>query len=310
MTEKERIEKTYRKIRTKYPDVTNREDLEALAIKADQKLTILQAFGWLLGGMVSCFVMIALWDSDMESLRLIFMMMTGSGLFEFFRTLGKYSCIEKRYRPVAEQRSEGQITKDLIAKRGGRELKKAEGRFILVKSSLVDKNDELETGTDNETHHSYSLRFEHNRCFDFKVKRNVYLDAVLGVEYILALTTDADGNALDIADAFQASNWIMAEELREFYQGEDFDQLNAAARSVAQETEKRKSKKTMSIVAIVLSAVSMLVPVLVAIPMNLVAAVMATITFTKNRSKLSTASVIVSMICLALSVFLLVMVLA
>ena len=310
MTEKERIEKTYSIIRKKNPDITDTEQLESLAIKADKRRTILTAFAWLAGGIAAFIVWRILVNSGKESLTLIFMMMAGSGLFEFYRTLGKYSGIEKRYRPVADSKYAGSVTAELITKRGGSTLKKSGGRYILEKVLLTDKKDDLDTGTDNETHHTYFLYFDRDGFRELQVKRNVYLDAVLNVPYIAVLSVDENGEITGLVDAYPLPNWELAEELRDAYRGEDFDQINADAQALKAANTKTKNRNTLPIIAIVLSALGLVLSVLLAIPMNLAALTLSAIAFAKQRGKLTTASVVVSIIGSVITVLALIAVLA
>lgn len=298
MTEQQRIKKTYDAIHKKYPDITDQEKLEELAIKADKRRTVLQAFAWLAGGFVCLGIWLAMMSSGKESLTLIFMLMGGSGLFEFFRTLGKYSGIEKRYRPVANAKFEGILTNERIVKQGGRNLKKADYRYILRKTRLTDKNDELETGSDNETHHTYTLMFEDLPSLN--VKRNVYLDAVLDSEYIAVLTVNETGNITNLVHAYPLPNWGLAEELRSAYQGNDFDQINENAKTLRETEASHKPKKTLPIISFVLCGLSLLLPLILVLPLALAAVILSTISFTKSRSKLSTTSMIVSIICLVI----------
>lgn len=310
MTERQRIEKMYEKVRSKNPDVTDSVVLEELAIKADKSRTLLEAFAWLLGG-IACGVILMLFLTDSgEAVRLIFLMMTGSGIFEFFRTLGKFGKIEKRYRPVASVHYEGQLDGAVISKHGGKKLKKAENRYIIVRGTLADKNDELDTGTDNETHHTYSLYFECGKRYELNVKRNVYLDAVLGTEYFLVLTADSYSLPVDIVAAFQANNWSLAEELRAVYQGDDFDLHNSNVKELEKTAPDRKTAKKLSILAMVFSVIALFINVLFGLPLAVAAVILASVSVAKCRYKLSVTGLVISILSLVLNIVYLIAILA
>lgn len=124
MTDKERIEKTYRKIQAKYPTVTNKDKIDSLTIKIDKRNTLLMNLSCFAGAIVcgSIFFLL-LGNETYELVRYLLLVMTGSGIFECFKTLGKYSKIKQRYRQILELKYEGQLTKDKILQDGGKLLK-------------------------------------------------------------------------------------------------------------------------------------------------------------------------------------------
>lgn len=314
MTEREKIEKTYQQIKQKYPEITDKDEINTLAIKEDKKTTLLKAFAWLAGA-IACFMIFGgfIQSENHESTRVLFLIMAGSGVVEFFRTLGVYSKIEMRYKPVVTVRNEGLLTKELVIKNGGSKLRKADYRFRIEKKCLLDKNDELDSGTDNEIYHSYTLQFitDSGISVELKVKRDVYLNAVLGVDYYLVLTTDEAGNIQDILSAYQATNWSLASELSPYYQGhveEGDSELNQndhgrqEPEMTVKVSQNNKSNKVMPIIAIVLAVLSIFVPLIFAIFLNIAALVLAVISLVKSRSKLSIASVAASGLCLLLTI--------
>ena len=282
-----------------------------LAIKYDKRNTLLQALAWLAGGIVSFVVYLSMRGGSHESTAFIFMIMSGSGLFEFFRTLGKYGKVEKRYRPVATVRHEGQLTYDKVVKNGGRKLKKAENRFAIIKRPLLDKNDELDTGTDNDTHHEYTLHFDlggGNRQ-SLKVKRNVYLDAVLGVEYYLVVTLDPLGNLSEVVSAYQWTNWTLSQDIIPYVEKTQIKEET----NIPQETPAnpvpvmeeaangdRKSKRG-PVIAIVLSVIALLLPLIGAVPLNIAALILSIVAIRKEKNGLTIASVVISAVAMAAS---------
>ena len=125
MTDKQRIEKTYGKIQAKYPHITSKEEIDNLAIKLDKRNTLLISGAYILGAIVCGIIFFLLIGNETyEMTRYILLIMTCSGIFESFRTLGKYSKIEQRYRPILKVKYEGELTKNKIISDGGKALKK------------------------------------------------------------------------------------------------------------------------------------------------------------------------------------------
>lgn len=316
MTEKERIEKTYQKIRQKHPDVTDRAQLEELAIREDKTMTLLRSFGWLAGGILSLIVFARMPDDSYESVRLIFMMMGGSGIFEFFRTLGKYARVEQLYRPVLTVRHEGELTRELIVSKGGRKLKKAED-FFLWKLPLADKEDELDTGTDNETHHSYYLYFQAgDRHLKYRVSRSTFFEAVIGAEYYVVLTEEADGSGGEICGVYQSSNWTIGADLMPFFRRNSDGNASVEAPEVSpvfqapavhQVVQTEKPKKGLAIASIVLSVVDLLLPMILAAPLQVVALVLAIIAVCRSRYSLNITALVLSIVVLVLVALIFVM---
>lgn len=318
MTDKERIEKTYRKIQTKYPHITSKEEIDNLAIKLDKRNTLLMSLGCLAGAIVCGIVFFLLIGNETyETTRYLFLVMTGSGIFECFRTLGKYSKIEQRYRPILKVKYEGQLTKDKILQDGGKVLKKAEYVFDIVKLPLFDKEDETDVGIDNDTHHKYYLHFtlpENDLKVTYKVKRDQYMDSVIGAEYFVIVTPSNE-----IAMVYQATNWSLDNELGEFLVGSQPQlQEQPVVTTVANEaqpnvqayqpstiqttTEPEKTKKLLPILSIVLIVLSYFTPIIVGVPMGIAALVLAIVGLVKQRTKLSITALIINVVLFLLLV--------
>ena len=184
----------------------------------DKRNTILLSLGYFLGAIVCGIIFFLLIGNETyEMTRYLFLVMTGSGIFECFRTLGKYSKIEQRYRPIFKVKYEGQLTKDKIIQDGSKVLKKAEYVFDIVQLPLFDKEDETDVGIDNDTHHKYYLHFmlpENGLKVTYKVKRDQYMDSVIGAEYYIVVTPNNE-----IAMVYQATNWSLDGELSVFVVG-------------------------------------------------------------------------------------------
>lgn len=313
MTDRERIEKTYAKIKKKYPDVVNKEEIDALAIKHEKRFSLLCCLG-LAAGAILCITLALLIESLSDTRYILFI--TGAyQIFEIFRILAKYSKIEKMYRPVEVVTHQGTLTQDCILKAGGKVLKKAGYQYVITKLPLFDKEDETEVGIDNITYHIHRLYFkvdEHGNTGFIKVNRNTYMDATIGAMYYVVLTQQNE-----IAAAYQASNWDLDPAVlsycRQLEGGNDnaeppenpqdtYQQPSYQPAPVVRTTEKEKTKKLLPILALVLIVASYFTIALIGIPMGIAALVIAIVALTQQRSKLSIASMVVTAILFVLLV--------
>lgn len=308
MTDRERIEKTYAKVKKKYPDVVSKEEIDTLAIKQEKRFSLLCCLGLAVGAIL-CFALALLIES-LSDTRYILFVTGGYQVFEIFRILAKYSKIEKMYRPVETVSHQGTLTQDRILKDGGKVLKKADYQFVIAKLPLFDKEDETEVGIDNVTYHVHRLYFkidEYGRTAYIKTSRNTYMEATIGAMYYVVLTQQNE-----IAVAYQASNWDLDTAVLPYckqpeslapQQTQPADQQDVYRPSdVVQTTEKEKTKKLLPILAMVLMVVSFFTIVLVGVPLGVAALVLAIVALTQQRSKLSIASMIVTALLFVLLV--------
>lgn len=312
MTDKEQIEKTYRKIREKYPTVTNKEEIDTLAIKLDKRNTLLISAGCFLGAIICAIVYFLLIENEtFETTRYILLITAGTGIFECFKTLGRYSKIEQRYRPIINVKYEGQLTKEKILQDGNKVLKQADYVFSIIRLPLHDKEDDSDVDFDNAMYHKYYFHFilpENGLKVTYKVSRNQYMDAVLGGEYFVILSPSDE-----IAMVYQASNWSLGNELSEFLltshsqPQNQFDttsdvneiQHNNQAyqpNTIEINTDPQKTKKLLPILSIVLGVLSYFCPIIVGTPMGIAALVLSIVGFMKQRTKLSIAALIVNIV--------------
>lgn len=309
MTDQERVEKTYSFIREKYPSVTRKEEIDDLAIKHDRKRLLLESLGWLLGALVSLILFLLLRGNETyESTCYLALIMTVSFAVESVKSFWKRTKVVYRYRPVLKVRQEGVLTKDIILRDGKHVLKKANYIYEIQKLQLADKEDEVEIGVDNTTYHTYHLYFEvgeYRTKQAFKVKKNVYMEAVVGAEYLVVLTLDSE-----IACVYQATNWIVADDL---VVRRNKDTISPAAELpnaqskepvdglyqpnvLVERVTPRKIKKTLPIVALVLGVVSWFLPIIIGVPAGLAAIIVAIVSIVQQRSKLSVAAMIVNVL--------------
>ena len=313
MTDRKRMEKTYAKVKKKYPDVVNQDEITALAIKQEKKFSLLCCLG-LLGGAILCFIIGALIKSQNHSQTRYILFVTGAfQIYEIFKILAKYSKIERMYRPVEIVSHQGTLTQERILKDGGKVLKKADHQFTIVKLPLFDKEDETEVGVDNATYHIHRLYFQidqYGRTEFLKVSRNTYMDATIGALYYVVLTQQNE-----IAAAYQASNWDLeeailpycrqvdtganGEEKLEAAQTENQQQTYAPA-PIIRTTEKEKTKKLLPILAMVLMLIGYFTILLIGIPLGIAALVLAIVALTQQRSKLSITSMVITAVMFGL----------
>ncbi len=300
MTDRQRIERTYAKIKKKYPHIDNKEEIDDLAIRYEKKFSWLCCLG-LLAGAALCFLLGFLINSeDYSSTRYLLIVTGGYQIFEIFRALSKYSKIEKMYRPVETVSYHGILTPERILKDGKKVLKKSDSRFTIVKLPLFDKEDETEVGVDNMTYHVHSLYFQldaYGSKASVKTDRSTYMDAAIGAMYYVVLSGQNE-----IAAAYQASNWqldpsllsLCTETARQETMQEQPTQQNYQPAPLAQSNEPEKTKRLLPILAMVLIVVSYFTIILLGVPIAIAALVLAIVALTQQRSKLSIASMIVT----------------
>ncbi len=318
MTDKEQIQKIYNKLQRKYPHVTDKEEIDQLAIKLDKRNTLLISGAWLLGA-IACFF-VYLWlgkNSNLEGTTSITLTMAGSGVFLCFTTLAKYPKIEKKYRPVLNIKYEGELTNAKIIKDGKKVLKKEAYAFDLYKLPLFDKEDEIDVGIDNMVFHDYYVYFlhPHNALkMKYEVKKAFYGNAVLGAEYYVAVTPTKK-----IAAVYQATNWSIAEELKPRLA--NATESNAVpispaptalhqAKPIQVNTQPQKTKKLLPILALVFIVLSFVSPVIIGIFLASAALVLAILGRSQQKSTLSTTSLVITsvlyflaMLCVAVICF-------
>lgn len=298
MTDRERIEKTYAKVKKKYPNVVNKDEIDALAIKQEKRFSLLCCLG-LVAGAILCFVIGALINSETHSETRYVLFVTGAfQVYEIFKILAKHSKIEKMYKPVETVTHQGVLTRERILKDGKKLLKKTEGQFEIVKLPLKDKEDDTQVGFDNMTYHIYRFYFEtEGSTFIVETNRNAYMDAAIGAMYYVVLTPGKSAAA-----AYQASNWDLGTALIPLCQEIEKQEENKEMEEntiyepapVVQTTEKEKTRKLLPILAMVLAAVSFFTIILLGVPMAVAALVLAIVALTQQRSRLSVASMIVT----------------
>lgn len=311
MTDRERIERTYAKVRKKYPGVVSQDEINVLAIKQEKKNSLLCCLG-LAAGAALCITLALLLES-LSDTRYILLITGAYQVFEIFRTLAKYSKIEKMYRPIETVSYQGTLTQERILKDGGKILKKAAYQYVIAKLPLFDKEDETEIGLDNITYHIHRLYFKidgYGRTAFIKVNRNTYMDATIGALYYVVLTQQNE-----IAAAYQASNWDLepavlpcCREMRPEVSAENTFEAPKPEYQVpvyqpapiVQTAEREKTRKLLPILAIVLIVVSYFTIILIGVPLGIGALTISIVALTQQRSKLSIASVVITGILFAL----------
>ena len=202
MTDRERMARTYAKVRKKYPNLVNKEELDALAIRQEKQFSLLCCLGLAVGAAVC--IALALYMESWPDTRYVILITGIFQVVEIVRILLKYPKIEKMYRPVETVSHLGTLTLDRIRKDGGKALRQAGNQFAVVRLPLYDKEDEVDVGIDNITSHIYRLHFHVGRYGPaaLKVNKQTYTNATLGAMYYAVLTPQ---NVL--AAAYQVSSW-------------------------------------------------------------------------------------------------------
>lgn len=313
MTEREKIEKTYEKIRTKFPDVTNKEEIDKLAIKLDKRNLLLKAAA-LFGGAILCYIVNVLLSkartdfSDTSALVFITML---SALFEMVRTLIKYSKVEKTYKPVIKMGIMQPINVSHIMKRCGSKMRNL-SEFSVIKERLYDKEDELDVLLNNATKHDYYLYFKDSQTgegYTLKVKKDAFEEAVIGSEYFVVITKDKNGEDNIAIDAYSLSKYTLSEDVLSYC---NFDNVTTAIDSgdisnnipyqpniATEQKNDEPVKKVLPILSFVFCAIGFFI---FGLPMTLAALTLSIIAVARQRSKIAITSLVVSIIMFALTV--------
>lgn len=328
MTDKMRTEKTYAKIREKYPHITNKDEIDNLAIKLEKRIIIYKSLGFLAGAVVSFLVTFIAETGDT---RFYLYCLVALCIFEGFHTFSKYSKAEKLYKPVLNVNYEGCLARERILEDGKKIFKKYGEDFVLYKLPLFDMEDTVDDNAFVDMKHIYLLEFTHpesNEIISVKTKSDVYMNAVIGTEYYVAVTPSGIGVA-----AYQATNWSIDPMLGAYFrnpqpmtQGVNM-QYPAAAVPVMQQPVPNnyvasnipavpnpmyspakaqindvpvQTQKVLPVTAFILTAVAAFTPAIIAIPATVAAVVVSAIGLAKQRSKLAIASFIISLIFAAI----------
>ena len=201
MTEQKRREITYDSVRKKFPAVTDVEEINRLAMKAEQNRT-----SWICTGL--------LWASILCAVLYCFDFVTGAlagacmvffvvAAFEYFRTVLNSKKIKAHYPNDVRCSVKGTLTCHQIRK----DCKLTDNEYSIIKAILCDKDDRDDSRV-SFIFHKYTLFFKKEESVSvlgFRAKRRIYLEAPLDVEYILVVTPDDDVKAVYIADAWAVS---------------------------------------------------------------------------------------------------------
>jgi hypothetical protein len=189
-------------VRKKFPTVTDDQEINRLAIKAEQNRTT-----WICIGLLWASVLLAvLWCFDFVTGTLaifctVFFIVTA---FEYFRTVLNSKKIKVHYPNNVRSTVKGALTYHQI--RQDCKLT-ADNEYSIIKATLCDKDDRDDSGV-SDIFHKYTLFFKKEdnvSVLGLRVKRRIYLEAPLDAEYILVVTPNDDIKAIYIADAWEVS---------------------------------------------------------------------------------------------------------
>lgn len=313
MTDKERVEEAYAKVKEKYPDISDTDEITALAIKLDKRKTLrrclvflaLAAAMVLLGFISRTFI-----TGENESQYYAF----GAAamcIFECFRTFTKFSKSEKLFKPVVTVKHEGVLTKDRIMEDGKKVFNKEGEDFDVFRLPLADMSDTYDINPEYFFHFNHP---ESNISLSWKVKADTYVNSALGTEYYVVVTPKNT-----VAYAYQATNWTIDDSVKAYIRTPEpsaesaaisypFSDNNAVPEPAYQteisqsDIENNKKLKIMSVSAIALPIIAQFTPFIVGLPLSIAALVLGVISITKQRSWLSIAGFAVSLICLVVAI--------
>jgi len=218
MTERQRIEKAYEKVRAKFPDITDKSELDKLVIKEDKKNLLLKAIA-LFGGAVLCIIVNILLSKlrpkFSETSALVFIAML-SAFYEMTRTLIKYFKAGNAYKPVVADEDREFIDVDTIMEDCGSMMHNL-SEFSVIKEKLYDKEDELDVLINNATSHDYYLYFiQDNKKYTLEVKKAAFDEAVIGSEYYVVLTKDKREEDRLAIFAYPTLKYALSDDVKPF----------------------------------------------------------------------------------------------
>ena len=160
--------------------------------------------------------------------------------------------------------------------------------------------------------HIYHFHFVHpetGETMPCKVKVDTYMNAVIGTDYYVAVTADNKAAA-----AYQATNWTVDPSLNQYMRmPQPVQQPFPADAEVTDpmfrpegfqlNTQPVKTQKALPVSGLVLTAAALFTPVIVSLPATVAAVVVSSIALARQRSKLSVASFIVSIIWAVIFVY-------
>ncbi len=327
MTDNQRIQKAYAQVQLKYPGITDRAELDRLAIAQEKKNLRLRALLWFGGAVISAilYIVILMFASDViKSANYILLCTAISGIVEAVINLRKVRKVQQQFQPVLEIQHNGTLTLERINRDGGRKLQKANGQYRLEICTLLDKEDDQDSTFDNLTLHTYYLHFPNpnsNIARTFKVHGREYSRAVVGSEYYLLYVT-APVN--EIVAIYSAASWKLSPELHPVQVGSsanvqtipEFSQPAAVQQPEAQQqaiprpiepnpvkavvTQPEKTKCLLPILSMVCAVAGLFMPVIFALPVSAGGIVMSAIAKKQQNSALAKVSFVISIVLSAL----------
>ena len=285
MTERQRVDNTYEKIRKKYVNITDETEIKKLAINAEQMRTTLISLAFLLGGIICMLLCVLVPVNDYtDSLKgtsfIIFIVCS----FEYFRTVLNAEKIKWHYLGEHNIKIQGTLTYDQIIKKGA---------VKITKATLYDKDDSdsFESSLVGLMYHKYTLYFKTQgdlTTTTFRTKRRFYLKAPMDSEYILALSDSGK-----VVAAYLSNSWGIDPRLFELC---DFDvnKHNALLNNVnnAKETGLKKNNLLLEILICASSIIAYFLPIIYAIVFIAFIASCATYFVVRNKWVLSVINVI------------------
>ncbi len=191
MTERQRLETTYKKVQKKHPHIANESTLKELALKTEWRRTLWISVGFLWGSILCMILYVLLPDNDYTDIligcSLVFFIVCS---FEYFRTVLNSEKIKYHYLCEHNTKNQGTLTYEQIIKGKSASSTINEGNFKIIKAILYDKDDSDDSYV-SWIYHKYHLYFKKKdsfTTFGFRVKRRAYLTAPLDAEYILVLS--------------------------------------------------------------------------------------------------------------------------
>ena len=252
MSERARRIETLDRMRTAYPDVEDEKELIGHAIAADRKEETASGIKWIVCG--TAILAVGLIATKVLSvwLLLAFAGIVGNGI----RLMLNGPRTEQRYRTEALPEAGGTLTREQIEADCGKRLRVTEGAFYIVKAPLHDMGVDYDTGIFQLLSRKFFFRSP-DGIYSLTVKREQYRTAALGTEYYVVFPKSGRFSEQIPVRAYQAGSWTLAEDLQDCMG--DFPELPRSEEREMAKVEKRQ--KILPVVSIVLSFLTMWVPV-------------------------------------------------
>ena len=229
-TERERIERTYKKVKEKHPDVTDKDELRRLAVRFDvTRMLFVPAI------VVAAAIIIGVsihWIYPVTLTLICFAIGVPRALI----------IAKKRFYPIPKVEHKGTLTKEIVQKDANEYRKKEDTAFRIVKAPLWDKENSGDSDSDSPwfffKFRGYDIPFRH-----YPGNMKIYTDAVIGEDYYVVMSVDSPDKRMLIEGILRKNTRIIAEEYHPYvlavYKASEYDVAEELLEFFDREMEKK-----------------------------------------------------------------------